>query len=230
MTTLAQRKTPRALWHDYAGGLYFVTAVTHNRQHFFGHINKGKMHLTGIGAFLDQQLTNISAHYPYATSLNHCVMPNHMHSIIYIEHKQLPHELRPETATNSGSNTLANARLCIGWLSVVMGGIKSSVTKYARLDNEDFAWQTRFHDRIVRNRQEFEMISNYIDTNVERWEQDCFNDGDNVGTGRALSENPPATPNDSVRADRARPVPTVTSEFSEISDISEGAGAGELPN
>lgn len=28
----------RAAWHDYNGGLYFVTVCTKNRKHFFGEI------------------------------------------------------------------------------------------------------------------------------------------------------------------------------------------------
>ena len=41
----------RAKWHDYNGGMYFVTVCTRNRKHFFGEIHNGVMHLTEIGKY-----------------------------------------------------------------------------------------------------------------------------------------------------------------------------------
>jgi REP element-mobilizing transposase RayT len=38
-------------------------------------------------------------------------------------------------------------------------------------------WQKGFHDHIVRNENELEIIRKYIDTNVQSWEKDTFYDG-----------------------------------------------------
>ena len=84
---LPKRKSPRADWYDYAGGMYFVTVVTRNRNKYFGEINNGVMSLNSLGAFLDTELQNIQQHYHYARLINHVVMPNHFHAIIYIEEK-----------------------------------------------------------------------------------------------------------------------------------------------
>ena len=62
-----------------------------------------------------------------------------------------------------------------GWLSVSIGGIKSAVTKYANDNDFDFAWQTRFHDHIIRNQNEMNRIADYIENNPATWENDCFN-------------------------------------------------------
>jgi hypothetical protein len=62
-----------------------------------------------------------------------------------------------------------------GWLSVVIGGIKSAVTKFANENNIEFAWQTRFDDRIIRNQGAMNKIADYIENNVARWDMDCFN-------------------------------------------------------
>ena len=35
-------------------------------------------------------------------------------------------------------------------------------------------FQKSFHDRIIRNELEYQMVWQYIDTNPLRWEQDCF--------------------------------------------------------
>ena len=38
----------------------------------------------------------------------------------------------------------------------------------------DGLWQRNYHEHIIRNQQAFENIMNYIDTNIEKWDQDCF--------------------------------------------------------
>ncbi|MCR5360974.1 MAG: hypothetical protein K6E73_03065 [Bacteroidales bacterium] len=65
---------------------------------------------------------------------------------------------------------------CKGWLSVAVGGIKSSITKFANANALSFAWQTRFHDHIIRDRDEMNRIAQYIENNVAQWESDEFYD------------------------------------------------------
>ena len=40
--------------------------------------------------------------------------------------------------------------------------------------NEDTVWQRSFHDHIIRGRNDYLEIWNYIDTNPQRWVQDCY--------------------------------------------------------
>ena len=35
-------------------------------------------------------------------------------------------------------------------------------------------WQRNYHEHIIRNQRAFENIMNYIDTNIEKWNQDFF--------------------------------------------------------
>lgn len=55
------------------------------------------------------------------------------------------------------------------WLSVCIGSIKSAVTKYANQNNISFAWQTRYHDRIIRNQKAMNQIAEYIKNNPIVW-------------------------------------------------------------
>ena len=61
-----------------------------------------------------------------------------------------------------------------GNLGAVIRGIKSAVTRFARDNEIPFAWQPRYHDRIVRNQNEMNRIAEYIEHNPARWESDCF--------------------------------------------------------
>ena len=62
------------------------------------------------------------------------------------------------------------------WLSVVVRQFKQSVTRFTNARALPFAWQTRFHDRIIRDRDEMNRIAQYVENNVAQWESDEFYD------------------------------------------------------
>ena len=172
----------RAAWHNYDGGMYFVTICTGGREHYFGEITNGEMRLSEIGRYADEQIRNVQVHYSYAEIPLWVVMPNHVHAIVVIDGDMVPYKRRDtnildapnvETrrATSLQPHETANLQ---GWLSVVVGGIKSSVTKFANQNQILFSWQTRFHDHIIRKTDEMNRIAEYIETNVLRWESDEF--------------------------------------------------------
>ena len=79
-----ERKSPRANWHEYDGGDYFVTICTKNKFHYFGEIKNDEIILTDIGIYLKSQIDNIQNYYPFAEVLLYTIMPNHIHLIISI--------------------------------------------------------------------------------------------------------------------------------------------------
>ena len=154
------------------------------------------MHLTEIGRYADEQLRNVSAHYPYAEIPLWVVMPNHIHAIVMIDGDKTPNGQRGNVVIQTEranivktgcANIVETGRApslrermkqtdnCKGWLSIVVGGIKSSITKYANTHALSFAWQTRFHDHIIRDRDEMNRIAEYVENNVARWDTDRFN-------------------------------------------------------
>lgn len=190
----------RASWHTYGGGAYFVTICTAHREHYFGEIADGEMHLAAIGQFVASNLHNVSVHYQYAGIPLFVIMPNHLHAIVFIDGNKIPSTRRDVADNIENKNVMIPRRDAAchvstiptendligknikmqeianqsGWLSVCIGGIKSAVTKYAHNNNIDFEWQSRFHDHIVRNTDEMNRIANYIDNNVAQWESDSF--------------------------------------------------------
>ena len=59
-------------------------------------------------------------------------------------------------------------------ISSIVGSYKSAVTKHAHRLGFEFAWQTRFHDHIIRDEKSFNTISNYIINNPVNWKEDKF--------------------------------------------------------
>ena len=160
-TPSPERKNLRATFHNYSGGDYFITICTKDRKHYLGKIKDGKMLLSKIGLFATKALTELPTHYRYSQVPLFVVMPNHIHAIICIEPSIVQPDLMPAQRPA---------------LSVIVGGFKQSVTAFARRNNIEFAWQSRFHDHIIRDIVDGNNISDYIQNNVAKWDSDCFND------------------------------------------------------
>ena len=54
-------------------------------------------------------------------------------------------------------------------LATVIRGLKSAISKFAHENDIPFAWQTRFHDRIIRNQEELNATAKYIEDNLIKW-------------------------------------------------------------
>ena len=171
----------RADWHDYNGGIYFITICTADRNHYLGEIENGEMNLSDIGRFVTHTIEQSPAHNPYAEIPLFVVMPNHIHAIVCIDGDGM--DIRTDVACRVSTTNTANKNPQMqaiayrqGLLSVCIGGIKSAVTKYANTHSIPFKWQTRFHDHIIRDVNEMNRIADYIENNVARWEMDCFHE------------------------------------------------------
>ena len=180
----------RATWHDYNGGAYFVTICTRDMVHYFGEIVSGEMNMTEIGEYVQQCIKNIPQHNTYANVPAFVIMPNHVHLIVIIDDENADSICRdvPWRVSTYGKNetmqTIANQQ---GRLSTMIGGFKQSVTRYANANSISFAWQTRFHDRIIRDHDEMNRIAEYIENNVARWESDEFHNS-NPNDSKAKAE------------------------------------------
>ncbi len=206
---LPQRKSPRAKWHDYNGGNYFVTFCTENRELYFGDIVGGKMQFSAIGEYAHLCVEKIPEINDNVAIPEFVVMPNHVHMIVIVDNPiewpdddRLPQWNSPTTPNEnmmheSGSVGLSyhgsrweepimddsqldkNEEMqrrsnCCGRLSRIIWQYKSAITKFANQNDISFAWQPRFHDHIIRNIKEMNLISNYIQNNPIRWELDRF--------------------------------------------------------
>lgn len=97
------RKYPRAKWHDYNEGIYFVTVVTKNHTKYFGDIKEGELRLNLLGQALHRFIDECGNHYPDVIIHSQIVMPNHFHAIIEIIAPNPPVGSRHAAAQSSES-------------------------------------------------------------------------------------------------------------------------------
>jgi len=169
-------ESTRLQGRDYAQpGKYFITICTKNRHHWFGEIRNGIMGLSDVGCIVHNYWMQIPDHFSHIQLDRFIVMPNHIHGIISIHH----HSFSVETCDSHVStykhifshelrviSGLIIPRPKPGSIGSIIGQFKSSCTKQIRsMGFTDFAWQPRFHDRIIWNNNVLHTIRKYIKNN-----------------------------------------------------------------
>jgi putative transposase len=116
------------------------------------------MQLNLFGNIAQNQWHWLQKQYPYVVLHSFIVMPNHVHGILEID-----------------SDLISDKNIKIKSVSELVGAYKTTSSKQIHLaGNTNFSWQRSFHDHIIRNDISYQRISNYIDTNAERWDADTF--------------------------------------------------------
>ena len=156
---LPQRRSIRLANYDYSQiGLYFVTICCENRICRFGKIQNTDIVLNEAGRMINTEWNNLKKRFSNIELHNYIIMPNHFHLILEID----------------GLKVNIN-EIKIKSLSSLMGALKTTTSKQIRdFGFIDFAWHRSFHDHIIRNEKEYDLISNYIDRNPQKWFEDRF--------------------------------------------------------
>lgn len=187
------RRSIRIQGYDYSQeGLYFITICTHNRECLFGNVGvvgvknleplqpqPSTMILNDAGHVANECWLKIPEHFPKVVLHEHIVMPNHVHGIIEIvrvEDFQPLHDIRKR---NEFQKIIPRS------VGSIVRGYKIGVTKWFRsnvgvqnVGVQDFEplpqpiWQRNYHEHIIRNEKSYQIISDYILHNPEKWEQD----------------------------------------------------------
>lgn len=170
-------------WDYGSRGSYFITMCTKDRICCFGRIADCKMIFSESGQIAEQLWQEIPKKFPYAKIDSFVIMPNHIHGIITIVKAWEP-------SINFKKNKL-KSRLSIDVNGFLEGGVtgyknpmlNENVSRIIRWFkgrcsfeihkiSDDFAWQSRFHDRLIRSKHSFFRVKRYIENNVSNWEKD----------------------------------------------------------
>ena len=160
---LPKRKPTRLKEYDYSTpGAYFITICAHNKKHLFGEIKNYKMNLNDIGNIINCEIIKIESRYHNIKIDKYVIMPNHIHMIIC-------------NLETEGINPFPTKKNDI---SNIIGKFKAGVSRIVgnafMHSEEKRIWQSSFHDHIIRDKEDYNKIWEYIDTNVAKWELDCF--------------------------------------------------------
>ena len=165
---LPKRKPTRLKGYNYCTpGAYFITICTHNRKCLFSNIvgaiqELPENKLTPYGEIVKSIIEDLPQRFNIEIN-KYVIMPNHIHLIIVIK--------------NDEQRAIRESPL--QWhrsvISKAIGYLKMNASKLIHLTSTNKKiWQRSYHDHIIRNEIDYKRIWEYIDTNVLRWELDCF--------------------------------------------------------
>jgi REP element-mobilizing transposase RayT len=176
-----RRNSLRLKNYDYSSpGAYFLTLRVHNKikhQNVFGRVVNHQMELNHRGVIAQQYWSDIPKYYPDAILDAFCIMPNHIHGIIWIPNKSenLVGEIVVVGAEHCSAPTISSAPTTTtnyGKISKIIKSFKNAVTKAVRATEDSFfGWQRSFYDHIIRNEIALNRIREYIENNPANWRE-----------------------------------------------------------
>jgi putative transposase len=155
---------------DYASpGMYFVTICTRDKNPYFGKIVDGKMILSEIGLIAENYWREIPEHFPYTVLDEFIIMPDHIHGIIEIT-ESIVETLHCNVSTEP-TNTMSKISPKPESLPTIIRSYKSICTKTINKKQNDnnFQWQSRYYDRVIRDPDELGRVREYIINNPINW-------------------------------------------------------------
>ena len=165
--SLPQRKHPRLKHYDYStAGAYYITICTHNRQCLLSRIIGGGMEpaeiqYTPYGIIAEEQLFLLEKRYPSLKVDQYVIMPNHIHVIFVLENTagvpkgiSFGHSPRP---------TIKDVVCAYKSLTTIRCKVVRPIGKL---------FQTSFYEHVIRGREDYEEIAEYIINNPKQWELD----------------------------------------------------------
>lgn len=176
--------------YDYSQpGAYFVTIVTWHRECLFGEIVNGEMKLNGLGKIVQWEWLRLPKRFYFIELGTFVVMPNHFHGIlIFRENVGATHSGLTSVFPNKPSLPNETTDGVEGWplphgpkpasLGAVISQFKSRVTKQLwkiPTWNRIPIWQRNYYEHIIRNEEDLQNKTNYIEANPMLWAQDDEN-------------------------------------------------------
>lgn len=168
---LPKRKDIRLKDYDYSSpGAYFVTICTKDKKNYFWNgsvdlqtfkwcyvgatcgrpqnscIRPKNLPLSDIGMIVADELEHWNQTYPAVSLHSYVIMPNHLHAIVVISNE----ECGAQVATTLGR---------------MVNQFKGAATKKIG----EPIWQKSYFEHVIRNKEEYEIISKYIYENPFLW-------------------------------------------------------------
>lgn len=152
-------------WDYRNSGYYFLTILTKDRKHYFGKVIDGKLINNSFGEIVIDEWLQTKLIRNNVELDEWILMPNHFHGILIINCQE-----------NLSSNKDNLTGLKSKSLGAIIGQFKSITTKRIRkVGLNEFSWQPRFYEHIIRNDTALMNIRKYIQLNPLKWEIDEYN-------------------------------------------------------
>ncbi len=159
---LQSRKHIRLKNFDYSSnGAYFITFCTDKRRQILSRIvgvdvlgDPKNVELLPYGIVADKYIKQMNEFYNNIIVDQYVIMPNHIHLILFVREDGSPRTSTPTKQTSFVSHF---------------------VSTFKRFCNKEYGgniWQRGFYDHVIRGREDYDEIAEYIYQNPARWCED----------------------------------------------------------
>ena len=135
------------------------------------------MRLNEIGVIAHRHWREIPNCFPNASLDEFIVMPNHIHGVLFIGDKTRSTRSARAACMNPPQSQQEDIDRSKMYLSKIIQGFKSSVTRTVgkRRDDHAFGWQRSFYDHVIRDDANLNRIREYVRNNPLKWAFDKYN-------------------------------------------------------
>lgn len=168
--------------HDYTQrGIYMITMATEGRLPLFGTLkgnplatsgdDKPQVILSVLGERLKDCWKDIPAHYPEVSVIKLCVMPDHIHGVLFVKEK-MPYHLG--TIINGFKAGTRKAARELGVITATMSpSTEPAPVRYTEASPQSKSpqgvlWEPGYNDRILLQEGQLQRMLNYLDDNPRR--------------------------------------------------------------
>lgn len=176
------RRSIRLKGYDYLQpGAYYVTIVVWQRECLFGEVVNGKMKLNEHGLVAKQQLEKLPKRFPNIELGAFIIMPNHIHVIVIIINGRGTAEnlKNPDGEPSRRAPTQERFQKPVkGSIPTIIRSYKSAVAYRINLMRGTQGvpvWQRNYYEHVIRNQQELQTKTDYIEANPMLWDEDDEN-------------------------------------------------------
>lgn len=174
------RHSIRLPGYDYTQpGAYYLTILTHKREHLFGEVVGGVMELSPVGEVVQEEWLKIPTHFSNVVLDAYVIMPDHTHGIVVITEGEV-HTGKGKAFSDDFVKSSENAlpiRLGSepGSIPAIVQNFKSitsrKINKLLKAPGSTI-WHRNYYEHVIRDEADFKRIATYIQQNPLKWETD----------------------------------------------------------
>ncbi len=164
-------------------GMYFVTVCVEDRKCILGEVVSVNVRLSALGEIVRECWEEIPEHFRNASLDRYVIMPNHVHGIIFLDHKQVGHtgggDVRCDTKLvrveyiQPQRERARYQHVVHGSIGSIVRCFKAAVSRHWRKTNgASFTWQRDYYEHIIRDGEDLDRIREYILENPANWTPD----------------------------------------------------------
>jgi REP element-mobilizing transposase RayT len=158
------RKKIRLTDYNYSqNGFYFITICSHEHKQILGHIEEEKMILNDYAEKVDSLLIDMADKQQNIILDKYVLMPNHIHMVLVVENYD-------STAIHESGIIEFIQEFKSRAVMIYIKGVKEGL--YEPFSKK--IWQRSYYDNVIRNKDTYDLIWDYIENNPLKWSLDKY--------------------------------------------------------